>query len=127
MKIGEVAGLAGVPASTIRYYERIDLLPEPKRIGGQRVYQPEVVEDLEVIGMAQELGFTLDEIRTLLNSFRSGEGPNQVCREMAEDKLEELGELVDKAIKMKRILEHGLTCTCTSLQGCYVAQRGSTS
>lgn len=121
MKIGEVAERTKTPATTIRYYERIGLLPEPQRVSGQRVYEEDVLEDLEAIAMAQDLGFTLDEIKLLLGSFRSEEEPSPNCREMAQHKLRELDELIADARRMKDILEHGLTCRCTSLQGCYIA------
>lgn len=123
MRIGEVAERAKTPATTIRYYERFGLLPEPERVSGQRVYEADVLEDLEAIDIAQELGFTLEEIKLLLGSLRSGEEPSRNCREMAQQKLRELEELIADAYRMKEILEHGLSCNCTSLQGCYVAER----
>ena len=66
MPIGEVAQLAGVQTSTLRYYEQIGLLPVPKRINGQRRYAPDVLQILAVIQLAKEVNFSLDEIRTLL-------------------------------------------------------------
>lgn len=123
MRIGQVAERANTPATTIRYYERIGLLPKPERISGQRIYEADVLEYLEAIAIAQELGFTLEEIKLLLGSFRSGEEPSRNCREMAREKLRELDELIADAHRMKGILEHGLTCNCTSLQGCYVAEQ----
>jgi MerR family redox-sensitive transcriptional activator SoxR len=124
MKIGQIAERAGTPASTIRYYEKIGVLPEPSRESGQRVYGTDVIEYLEAIGIAQNLGFHLDEIKMLLGSFRAAEDPSVECRRMAERKIRELDELVAKAQKMKQILEHGLTCQCTSLSGCYVSEPG---
>ena len=67
MKIGELAALAGVPAATIRYYERRGILSEPPRTGaGYRHYRPEAAERLRFIKRAKELGFTLEEIEDLL-------------------------------------------------------------
>ena len=123
MRIGDVAERAGVPASTIRYYERAGVLPEPERRSGQRVYEAEVLELLGTVKIGQELGFTLKEIKTLLASFHSDREPSTLCRELAEQKLRELDELIADARKMKGILEHGLNCRCTSLQGCYVAEK----
>jgi len=122
MKIGEVAERTQTPASTIRYYERIGVLPEPHRESGQRVYEKNVIEHLEAIGIAQNLGFSLEEIKMLLRTFRAAEDPSTECRRMADVKIRELDELVAKAQKMKRILEHGLSCQCTSLSGCYVSE-----
>ena len=122
MKIGEVSEHAGMPASTIRYYERIGVLPEPERESGQRVYEGDVIEYLEAIGIAQNLGFSLDEIKILLGTFRAAEDPSTECRRMAEVKIRELDELMAKAQRMKQILEHGLNCQCTSLSGCYLSE-----
>lgn len=125
LRIGEVAAATGVPASTIRYYERAGVLPEPARVNGQRAYQEDVIEDLGAIRMAQELGFDLADIRALLGEFRRGGRPSEECRELARQKLAELDQLTSNAEKMKAILEHGVSCTCTSLQGCYIGSADS--
>lgn len=122
MKIGEVAARTQTPASTIRYYERIGVLPEPERESGQRVYEGDVIEHLEAISVAQNLGFRLEEIKMLLGTFHAAKDPSAECRRMAEVKIQELDEMVAKAHKMKQILEHGLDCQCTSLSGCYVSE-----
>src|SRR5574337_579822 len=65
--IGAVARRAGVGIDTIRYYERENLLPPPRRrASGYRDYGPDVVERLRFIRRAKALGFTLEEIRELL-------------------------------------------------------------
>ena len=67
MKIGEFAHDAGVNVQTVRYYERRGLLPEPdRRPSGYREYGPDALDRLHFIKRAQELGFTLTEIRELL-------------------------------------------------------------
>ncbi len=71
MRIGLVSRRAGVRASSIRYYESIGLLPEPKREGLQRRYGPEVLRLIAVIGAAQRAGLSLVEIRKLLTASRS--------------------------------------------------------
>lgn len=121
MRIGEVAERTSTPATTIRYYERIGLIQEPQRVSGRRSYGEEILEHLQAIATAKELGFTLEEIKMLLGGFRSEEEASQDCRELAEQKLRELNALIASARRMKGILEHGLTCECTSLQGCYIA------
>jgi DNA-binding transcriptional MerR regulator len=67
LTIGEVARRAGVATSSIRYYERIGLLPKPERVGGQRRYDAEVLGKLGFIGVAQSAGFKLAEIRELID------------------------------------------------------------
>lgn len=120
MRIGTVVQRSNFPASTIRYYERIGVLPQPKRQGGQRVYDDDILELLGAIQIAQNLKFSLDEIKVLMRGFRSGESPTDACRNLAEQKLHEVDRIIAEAQEMKRILEHGIHCDCTSLQGCYV-------
>src|SRR5213080_3633848 len=57
ISIGEVARRAGLQASAIRYYEKIGLLPKTQRISGQRRYEPNVLNYLEVIDVAKRAGF----------------------------------------------------------------------
>jgi MerR family mercuric resistance operon transcriptional regulator len=67
LTVGELAKEAGVGAQTIRYYERIKLLaPAPRSPGGHRQYPPEEVARVRFIKQAQSLGFSLEEIRGLL-------------------------------------------------------------
>ena len=66
LRIGEVAGGAGVHRETLRYYERRGLIPgPPRRASGYRAYPPDTVERVRLIKWAQGLGFTLREIRDL--------------------------------------------------------------
>ena len=65
--IGELAGLTGVSIETIRYYERIGLMPRPPRTGGgRRAFGVESLNTLNFIRRCRELGFGLDDVRTLL-------------------------------------------------------------
>jgi DNA-binding transcriptional MerR regulator len=59
LSIGAVARQAGVPTSTIRYYERIGLLPRSKRVNKHRRFDPTVFGWLSLIDIAQKAGFTL--------------------------------------------------------------------
>lgn len=63
MTIGELAIESGVPASTIRYWERIGVLPVPARISGQRRYLQDALHRLAVLRLAQACGFRLEEMR----------------------------------------------------------------
>jgi DNA-binding transcriptional MerR regulator len=74
LTIGEVARRAGMATSSIRYYERVGLLPKPDRLGGQRRYDPDVLGRLGFIGVAQRAGFKLREIEQLIDSA-DGLGP----------------------------------------------------
>ena len=120
--IGAVAVRAGVRPSALRYYERIGLLPAPGRENGRRRYDGEVLREvldrLAVVRVAQQAGFTISEIRTLLDGFSEGTPPSERWRVLARDKLPEVEALVGRALGMKDILERGLRCECLSLEEC---------
>jgi MerR family mercuric resistance operon transcriptional regulator len=79
LTIGKLAESAGINLETIRYYERIGLMPAPKRTGGgHRSYEAEHVRRLGFIRRARDLGFTLEDVRALLMLAEPG---RTVCRE----------------------------------------------
>lgn len=94
MTIGDAAKRAGVRTSAIRYYESVGLIPEPERLSGQRRYGEEVVRRLGVIAVAKEAGFSLDEVRTLLDSADRGEPAHRELQALAERKLPEVDALI---------------------------------
>ena len=122
MSIGEVARRAGVRPSALRYYEGIGLLPQPERKSGQRRYDGEVLREvldrLGVVRVAQQAGFTISEIRTLLNGFSENTPPSERWRLLAEEKLPEVDALIERALGMKDLLERGLRCECLRLEDC---------
>ncbi|MCI0657218.1 MAG: MerR family transcriptional regulator, partial [Acidobacteria bacterium] len=72
LTIGQLAKEAGVPTSTVRYYERSQILqPEGRTQGNYRIYGPGALERLRFIRAAQSHGFTLDDIESLF-AFRDG-------------------------------------------------------
>ncbi|HEX5849696.1 MAG TPA: MerR family transcriptional regulator [Rubrobacter sp.] len=120
--IGEAAHRAGVKPSALRYYERIGLLPRPGRENGRRRYDGEtlreVLDRLTVVRVAQQAGFTISEIRTLLDGFSEDTPPSERWRVLAQDKLPEVEALVERALGMKDLLERGLRCECLTLEEC---------
>ncbi|MBY8880137.1 MerR family transcriptional regulator [Actinacidiphila acidipaludis] len=72
MRISELAGRSGVPATTLRFYEGAGLLPAGRTPAGYRVYGEEAVERLAFIGAAKHLGLPLDEIGALLRVWERG-------------------------------------------------------
>src|SRR5215216_7182303 len=111
MSIGQVASRAGVRPSALRYYEGVGVLPPPERENGRRRYDGEllreVLDRLEVVRVAQQAGFTISEIRTLLDGFSEDTPPSERWRLLAEEKLPEVEALVQRALDMKRLLERG--------------------
>lgn len=98
LTIGRVAAKTGVKVPTIRYYEQIGLMPEPERsAGNQRVYEGQAVKRLSFIAHARQLGFSLEQIRQLLNL---SDDPHQTCEEANEIAQQHLREIESR---MKRL------------------------
>lgn len=116
--IGQIAERSGVPASTIRYYEEIELLPPPRRVSGQRRYDDTVLQQLNLIRLAQQAGFTLAEIEVLLHDFPPGTPPSSRWQVMARQKLAELEQRLQTIHAMKALLEQTLDCQCATLEAC---------
>ena len=115
--IGRLAGEAGVNVETIRYYQRRGLLAEPaKPSSGHRRYAPELVKHLRFIKRAQGLGFTLDEISSLLSLDEA-----QACaetRDMAARKLELIrSKLADLTAMRKALSTLMRQCDSTGAAG----------
>ncbi len=118
LPIGEVARLAGLRPSAIRYYERVRLLPEAGRVSGRRRYDPSILQRLAVIDLCQRAGFTLAEIRTLWEGFPPSTPPSERWSALAREKLLEVDALIERAQQTKRLLARGLECGCLRLEDC---------
>jgi MerR family mercuric resistance operon transcriptional regulator len=121
--IGELSRRSGVNIETIRYYERVKVLPPtPRSANGRRVYGPAETRTLAFIRRSRELGFTLDEIRTLLTlSADNGEG---VCAEASSLATRHLVEVRAKIADL-RAMEKALAaavrqCEAGEAPGCPV-------
>ncbi|MDJ0334872.1 heavy metal-responsive transcriptional regulator [Salinibacterium sp. G-O1] len=91
MRIGELASAVGLPAQTIRFYERRGLLPQPKRgPNGYRSYAPPIVTRLEFIRSGQLAGLTLAEIATVLELRGDGITPCTHVRDLLSTKLHDV-------------------------------------
>jgi MerR family redox-sensitive transcriptional activator SoxR len=125
LAIGEIARRAGIQPSALPYYESIGLMPAPKRVSGQRRYDESTVQMLRVIQLAQQAGFTVAEIQTLLHGFAPDTPPAARWQPLAQQKIAELDALIVRTQQMKRILETGLNCGCLRLEDCAVVlERG---
>ena len=113
MKIGEVAERGRVNLQTIRYYEREGLLPEPPRLpSGYRAYPERTVQRVRFIKRAQELGFTLSEIRELLSLRVEGRRDRSDVRSIAKAKIADIEQKMRALEGMKQALLR-LTRTCS--------------
>lgn len=117
LSIGQLAARADINASTLRYYESIGLLPSPERRNGQRRYDVNLLEKLAFIKIAQQTGFTIQEISVLLEGFETLP-PSERWEEMAREKRFELEEKKKQINSMIQILDDGLKCKCLTWSEC---------
>jgi MerR family transcriptional regulator, redox-sensitive transcriptional activator SoxR len=118
--IGEVARRVGMRPSAIRYYESEGLLPPPARTSGWRRFEPATVDRLLVIRAARELGFSLPEIRLLLDGFSADTPPPARWRALARVKLPEIDAAIRRAHALKRLLAVGVACECVTIEACFL-------
>lgn len=116
MKIGEAASAVGVASSVLRYYEREGLLaPKVKTRAGYRLYDAESVRRLEFIRTAQAVGFTLDDIRRLLDLEQNIDPPCREVQHLLEQRLADIGRKMNDLKRFKnalgRALERCRRCT----------------
>jgi DNA-binding transcriptional MerR regulator len=114
LKVGAVAKAAGVGVQTLHYYERINLLPKPARSeANYRLYSSDIVRRVTFIKKAQTLGFTLTEIKEILELKSHGRAP---CRKVAE-----LGERhlrdIDARLAKLRQYRHAVAQSLNSWRG----------
>lgn len=99
--IGTLAERTGVNIETIRYYERVGLLPSPPRSEGRwRVYDEEHIQLLNFVRRSRELGFSLDDIRALLALVDDG---NTECGAAKKIALRHLADVHGKITSLKRL------------------------
>jgi MerR family mercuric resistance operon transcriptional regulator len=121
--IGELSRRTGVNIETIRYYERIQLLPPPPRTArGRRIYGAAESWTLTFVRHARELGFTLGEIRTLLAlSAEDGRGTCRQAREVAARHLAEIRTKIADLRAMEQVLAETVArCDAGDFVGCPV-------
>ncbi len=118
MTIGELAVKTGVPASTIRHWERIGVLPIPARVGGQRRYTGVSLHLMAVLRLAQACGFRLSEMEQLMHGFSSETTPSRRWQELARKKAKELDAQIAQLKAMRRVVDRVLKCECAELAEC---------
>ena len=121
--IGELAKASGVAASAVRYYERVGLVTPAGRVNGRRRYDREAFARLAMIHVAKEMGFTLTEIKVLVDGIAKGDRTPRRLRALARDKLPEVDAMIRRAQLMKRLLQAVERCNCPSLDHCVKAAK----
>jgi MerR family redox-sensitive transcriptional activator SoxR len=118
LSIGDLARQAGVRPSALRYYESAGLLAPPTRINGRRVYDAGALDVLRLVQLAKGAGFSVAEIRKLLNGFDRATPASARWQAMASRKLDDVNALIEHAQRMRDLLEKLLTCQCVQLTEC---------
>lgn len=124
MKIGEISRVTGTNVETVRYYERIGLLPKPSRTDGNyRDYAVEDVERLRFIRQARGLGFEIADIRSLLDL---SEHPERDCCEVDQITTSHLASVENKIRRLEQLrreLDRMLTqCRGGQVADCRILQ-----
>ncbi len=109
LKIGDVSKKSGIGIEALRFYEKSGLLEKPSRtLGGYRVYGADVLERLDFIKQARALGFSLDEIKRIIDDAREGQSPCDEVREIVRHRLEELDERMRELRRYRKELSETL-------------------
>lgn len=119
LDIGEVARRAGVPASTLRYYEEKGLIASTGRRGLRRQFDAGVVERLALIALGGAAGFSLDEIARMF----SPDGKPRIDRQLLATKAEALDKKIRELTAMRDGLEHAAACKAPSHMECPTFRR----
>lgn len=116
LQIGELAKQAGIAVSALRYYQEVGLL-EPSYISDSkyRYYQFSDIALAKFIKKSQRLGFTLDEIRQILNERHEGKSPCPKVRTLAKQKINKLHEQIDELKKLEKELKDYIIETNSTL------------
>lgn len=124
MQIGELARATGCRVVTIRYYERVGILPPPARAANNyRLYGDEHLQRLHFVRRTRELGFRLDEVRTLLGLVDGGDYSCEDMRCVAQGHLDEVRARLQDLRRMEATLAElvgrcrgGATPDCSMLE-----------
>ena len=109
LKIGEVSRQTGIGIETLRFYEKSGLLDKPDRTySGYRMYSSDVLDRLAFIKRAQVLGFSLDEIKKVIDDARNGHSPCDEVREIVRKRLEELDQRMREMARYRKELAETL-------------------
>lgn len=119
MDIGEVARRAGVPASTLRYYESVGLIESSGRAGLRRQYHPQILDRLALIALGRSAGFSLEEIAGMLRpGVRLA-----LDRGALTAKAEDLDRTIRRLVAMRDGLRHAAVCPAPSHMECPTFRR----
>jgi DNA-binding transcriptional MerR regulator len=119
LDIAEVSKRSGVPASALRFYEEKGVIASIGRRGLRRLFDPAVLEQLAIVGVARAAGFTLEEISRMFTPT----GHPEIPRDMLMLKADELNLKIRKLTALRDGLRHAAECTAPSHMECPKFQR----
>lgn len=111
LQIGQAAAWVGLPEKTIRYYEGIGLVSPQRAENGFRQFRPKDIEALIVVKSARDLGFSIEDSRSLLKLYENQGRRSAEVKNLATKQLEETRQRVAQLQALERKLEH-LTEQC---------------
>jgi len=112
LAIGEVAQTTGIAVSAVRYYENIGVISAAARVGGKRRFDADTVGRVSFIRRAQEVGFSLEEIRRILDDEHGD------WRGLVDHKLAEMHDRRDRIDTMISMLAEIRECGCLAVASC---------
>lgn len=119
LSIGEVADRTGLSVSAIRFYETQGLVSPTRNPGGQRRFPRSDIRRLSFVLIAQQLGFTIEEIRRRLDQLPDQRTPNQKdWSRLSREFRDELQHRIDMMERMRDRLDGCIGCGCLSLKRC---------
>ena len=122
LTIGEVAERSGVTQSTLRYYEREQLIEAARSTGGQRRYHRDVFRRIAFIRAAQHVGLTLEEIKQSLASLPSARTPTAAdWRRLSQSWRPRLDRRIAELERLRDRLDSCIGCGCLSLKVCLLS------
>jgi MerR family redox-sensitive transcriptional activator SoxR len=125
LTIGEVAHRAGIAHSALRYYEREGLVSAVRTAGGQRRYARHVLRRLAFVRAAQNVGLSLEEIRTALATLPEARTPTKADWErLSRAWRTRLDEQIQGLIALRDGLTSCIGCGCLSLRRCALSNPG---
>lgn len=118
MKIGEVAKRLDMPSSTIRYYEKKGLISPPERVSGNREFGSSTLVTLRFIQLCQAAGFTVGEIRSLLEQYMQDSSEGGLWQPAVKTKRAEIRKQIDELKQVDAVLGELMKCRCESIEQC---------
>lgn len=118
MPIGTVAQRYGVPATTLRYWEQVGLLPAQARAAGQRRYDLDAIRRIKFIRMASRAGLSLADIKTLLAGHLDRSPTFTDWAAAARDQLAAIDQRIADLGQLRTTIEECLACGCQHAKRC---------